>query len=190
MQTRRRSAALLGSAWFACQLAAFGFRHDLSELPAAYLAAQVGLPLVLALGSLYVATRPGRFGLGTSFIGVALLALLGPLAFWATSAITPPAHPMPSDAQPWLRALVCSKVMLAWMTAPLVAAVLALRGAFAASAVWRSALVAASVGLVSGATLNLHCPNVHPFHMAVGHGLPIILVTMFGAFVLTRWVRA
>lgn len=190
MQRRRRNALVLSGGWLLSHLAVFGLRQDLRQLSSTYLLAQVGLPFALASASLYVATRPGRLGLGLSWAVVATLAVLGPVSFWVAGVLTPVPYATTADNQPWLGALVCSDIMLAWMSAPLFAAAFALRGAFAAAAVWRSALVGASVGLLSGVTINLHCSNVHPFHLAVGHGVPVVLGCIIGAFVVTRWVRS
>jgi hypothetical protein len=190
IRRRRRNACLLSGGWLLTHLAVFGLRRDLHQLPSGYVLAQVWLPLALALASLYVATRPGRLGLGVNWAVIATLAVLGPLTFWITGLATPMPYAATADTQPWLGALVCSDIMLAWMSAPLFAAAFALRGAFAAAASWRSALVGAGVGLFSGVTINLHCPNVHPFHLAIGHGVPVVLGSLLGAFVVTRWVRS
>jgi hypothetical protein len=190
VQRRRRAALVLSLGWLASHLAVFGVRHDLRDLPPAYLASHLGAPLLLALASLYVATRPGRWGLGPPRLWVAALALGGPLSFWVLGAITPSPRPSLPDAEPWLGALVCSDLMLVWMSVPLFAAAVALRRAFAATALWRSALVGAAVGLLSGASINLHCAKVEPFHLVIGHGVPIALGSLLGAFVVRHWLRS
>jgi hypothetical protein len=191
-QVRRRRQGALGLSltWLVCHLAVFGVRQDLQQLPSPYLAAQVGLPLLLSLASLYVATRPGRFGLGLDWMAVAALAVFGPLAFWVVGVVMPPPHAAAKDLHPWLGALACSDIMLAWMFVPLFAAAIAWRGAFAAAAAWRSALIGAAVGLLSGATINLHCQNTHPFHLVIGHGVPVLLGALVGGLVVKRWMRA
>ena len=189
-ERRRRAALVLSLVWLLAHLAAVGVRHDLSALPLAYLASQVGAPLLLAAASLHVATRPARSGLGSRRFWVAALTLGGLLSLWGLALLAPPPYPPPHEPRPWLAALVCSELMLAWMSAPLFAAAVALRGAFAATPVWRSALVGASVGSLSGATLNLHCANVAPWHLVLAHGVPIALASSFGALVVGRWLRA
>ena len=186
---RRRAGLVLSLGWLACHLAVFGVRHDLHELPPAYLASHIGAPLALALTSLYVATRPGQWGLGPSRHWVAALVLGGPISFWVLGALTPAPRPSIPDAEPWLGALMCSDLMLVWMSVPLFAAAVALRRAFAATAVWRSALVGASIGLLSGATINLHCANVEPYHLVLGHGVPIALGSLLGALVVKHWLQ-
>jgi hypothetical protein len=72
----------------------------------------------------------------------------------------------------------------------LLAAALVLRRAFAAQARQRATLVGASAGLLAGTTMNLHCPNVDALHVALGHGLTVLVATLFGALVLARTARA
>jgi len=190
MRRRQRCALVLSLAWLTSHLAVFGVRHDLGQLPLAYLSSQVGAPLLLAFASIYVATRPGPLGLGSGLGWVSAFAIGGPLSFWLIGALVPPPHVAPPETRPWLGALLCSDVMLAWMSAPLFSAAVALRGAFAATTIWRSALVGAAVGLFSGGAINLHCESIDAFHLVVGHGAPVVAASLFGAFVMVRWVRA
>jgi hypothetical protein len=94
------------------------------------------------------------------------------------------------DAGSALGILVCFDITLAWTAVPLLCAALTLRAAFASGVRWRSALLGAALGLFAGATMNLHCPNVAPLHVLVGHGLPIIASTILGAVVLGYRTRA
>ena len=86
--------------------------------------------------------------------------------------------------------LVCFDLTVVWAAVPLLAAAVVLRGAFAAGARWRSALLGGAVGLFAGATMNLHCPNVAPAHVVIGHGLAVLLAALLGAFALTHRTRA
>jgi hypothetical protein len=187
---RRQAAVLLSLGWFASHLVVSGVRYDLWTLTAGYAVSQIGVPLVLALGCLYVALRPGQWGLGSSTANVVALALGGPLSF-GLIALTSRAPPAPgAEAHPWLGVLLCSDLMLAWMSTPLFAAAFALRRAFAAGAVWRSALVGSSVGLASAVTINLHCDISDAFHLVMGHAAPVAAASAFAAVVVTRWLRA
>ena len=190
VERRRRAALVLSLGWFFSHLLVFGARHDLRQLSRGYLLAHVAAPLLLAVASLWVATRPGRWGLGTRPRWTLVLAVGGPLSFGLISLAMPAPQGVGDQLHPWLAALLCSDLMLAWMSAPLFAAALALRGAFAAGAVWRSALIGSSVGLGSAVSLNLHCSNGHPFHLVVGHGVPIVAGSLLAAFVVSRWLRA
>jgi hypothetical protein len=50
--------------------------------------------------------------------------------------------------------------------------------------------VGGAVGLCAGATINLHCPNVAHAHVLVGHGVPVVVATLLGALVVSRWARS
>jgi len=191
-ETRRRRAAALGVslAWLATHLAVYGIRTDFHQLPLAYVAAQVGLPFAVGAASLLIAAAPGRLGLGLGIGIITSLALLGPLSFWLFAAALHPPHDAASGSGFWLGSLVCLDITLAWAAAPLLFAAAALRRAFPAGATWRSALVGSALGLLSGAAINLHCPNVNPAHLLAGHGIPVVVAALVGAFVVARWARA
>jgi hypothetical protein len=190
-QTRRRRwiALALSGAWLGTHLAVYGVRQDLMALPAAYVAVQVGLPFVFAVASLSVALSPGRLGLGMSLGAIATVGLLGPVSFWLSALGMPKPAGLPGNSG-LLSALVCFDITLLWAALPLVAAAFSLRRMFASGAAWRSALVGAAAGLFSGAVMNLHCPNVDPLHMVLGHGVPILIGGLVGAFLLSRWLKA
>lgn len=189
---RRRMAALgVSFAWLVCHLVAFGIRQDMSRLPAGYIAAQVGLPLLFGASCLIIALAPGKLGLGIGVGIVGSMAVLGPLSFWLLALGMPPPHA--PDAGPfgfWLGSLLCLDITLSWAAAPLLLLALSLRRAFAAHATGRSALVGAALGLLSGGAINLHCSNVDPWHMATGHGLPVLMAALLGAVLVVRWTRA
>jgi len=178
-------------AWLVCHLVAFGIREDMSQLPAGYIAAQVGLPILFGASCLVVALAPGKLGLGIGVGIVGAMAVLGPLSFWLLSLGMPVPHA--PDVNPfgfWLGSLLCLDITLAWAAAPLLLLALSLRRAFAAHATGRSALVGAALGLLSGGAINLHCSNVEPWHMAAGHAVPVLIAALLGAFLVVRWTRA
>jgi len=115
---------------------------------------------------------------------------LGPLSFWLFAATLPPPYEPPSGNGFWLGAFVCLDITLAWAAAPLLLATLGLRRAFASAAGWRGALVGGALGLLSGAAINLHCPNVDPAHLLAGHGIPVLAAALLGALVVARGARA
>jgi len=182
---KRRLAALTGSAiWLISHLAVYGIRSDFRQLTAPYVAAQIILPLLVAVISLFAALAHGRLGLGSRIGLICGLALLGPFAFCLLALATPAPDAADLQATSLLGIFVCFDITVAWTTVPLLAAALTLPGAFAAGAIFRSALVGAAVGLFSGATMNLHCPNGAPIHVLMGHGLPVVIATILGALVL------
>jgi negative regulator of sigma F NrsF-like protein len=190
-QRRRLAALAISLAWLCTHLLVYGVRSDFETLPAAYVAAQVVVPVVLATGCLFVALAPGKLGLG---VGIGLLgatALLGPLSFWVLALGAPVPHaPVVSPLGFWRGSLRCLDTTAVWAAAPLLLVGLSLRRAFATSAAWRSAVMGAGLGLLSGAAINLHCSNVDRWHMLVGHAVPVALAALVGAFLVARWTRA
>jgi hypothetical protein len=187
---KRRTAALVGSvAWVGTHLAVFGIRRDLAELPFLYVAAQVLLPFALAVLALVVALGRGKLGLGVRLSLVTSFAVLGPASFALIAVGSPVPGELPGQVATPIGILLCFDLTFAWAAVPLVLCALTLRGAFAAGTRWRSALVGAGAGLFAGATMNLHCPNLAPLHMLFGHGLPVILATLGGAFLLALRTR-
>lgn len=188
---KRRLAAFAGSAaWLLTHLAVYGVRSDFHELPALYIAAQILLPFLAAVASLFAALSNGKWGLGSKLGLVSGLALLGPLAFCLIALGAPVPRTPGADASSLLGLLVCFDITVAWTAVPLLCAALTLSGAFATLVRWRSALVGAALGLFAGATMNLHCPNVAPLHVLLGHGLPVLIATLLGALVLAYRTRA
>jgi hypothetical protein len=186
---RRRAAALIGGlSWLGVHLAVYGIRTDLGGLPLTYVAAQIALPVLLATGSLVVALGSGKLGLGLKIGLVSSLALLGPISFCLIALGAPvPRVPEPGTL---VDTVLCFDITVAWVAVPLLCAAITLRGAFAAGARWRSALVGAGIGLFAGATMNLHCPNVAPAHMLLGHGLAVVIAAALGALALALRARA
>jgi hypothetical protein len=190
---RRRRVAALGVslAWLCCHLALFGLREDVRQLPAGYLVAQVGLPVLLGASCLVVALAPGKLGLGLGVSLIAGMALLGPISFWLLALGVPVPHsPEAAPSEFWPGTLLCLDITLSWAAVPLLLVALSLRRTFAAHAPGRSALVGAGLGLLSGGTINLHCDNVDRWHMAMGHGAPVLVAAFLGALLVARWTRA
>jgi hypothetical protein len=188
VQGRRVAALVGGLSWLGAHLAVYGIRTDLAELPSLYSAVQIGLPVLLGTGSLVLALGAGRVGLGLKIGLVSTLAILGPASFCVLAFGAPsPRVPEPGTL---IDTLLCFDITVAWVAVPLLCAALTLRGAFAAGARWRSALVGAGIGLFAGATMNLHCPNVAPEHMLLGHGLAVVAAAVLGALALVLRARA
>lgn len=187
----RRIAALVGSlAWLALHLAVFGVRRDFGQLPLGYAVAQILVPFTVAVVALVVALGSGRLGLGVRMGLVSALAVLGPASFVLIAAGAPVPGEVPAGVATMIGILLCFDITVAWAAVPLLLAALTLHGAFAAAARWRSALVGAGAGLFAGATMNLHCPNVAPLHMLLGHGAPVVVATLAGALLLALRARA
>lgn len=190
VRLQRWTGLALSLAWLGTHLAVYGVRPDLAQLSTLYVAAQVAVPFGFAVGALFVALNPGRNGLGVRIAVVFLLAILGPASFVLIGLGAPAPRVLPSDPNFWLNAVLCLDVTLAWTSVPLLCAAAVLRHSFASAAQWKSALVGGGCGLFAGATMNLHCANADGVHMALGHGIPVVIAAAVGAFVMSRWARA
>lgn len=188
---RRAQALTLAGTWLGAHVLVHGVRNDLAELPGTYAITQIVLPVGLALASLFVALRRGRMGLGVSRAVLRALGIGGPTVF---TLVALSAQALPSSADSggnfWPEALVCLDFMFTLVAVPLLVSVWALWGAFPTQAKWRSALVGAGCALLSGATLNLHCASGCAMHLFIGHGIPVVLASVIGGLLVTRWTQA
>ncbi len=191
IQRRRRVAFGASLAWLAGHLGVYGIRQDFTELPIAYMLAQIVLPVVVGACSLVVALAPGKLGLGVGISLVSAMALVGPASFCVLASSLPAPHPaLNGQLGFWLSSLSCLGIAISCAALPLLMAALSLRRAFSTQAAWRSALVGAGLGAFSGATINLHCANVDAWHLVTGHGVPVVVAAGLGAFLVARWTRA
>ena len=191
--TRRRRVVAIGAslAWLCAHLMVYGIRQDFGALPPGYIAAQVVLPIAFGACCLLVALAPGKLGLGLGVGLIGTMAVLGPLSYALLALGLPLPHPpIAGKLTFWLGSLLCLDITLSWAAAPLLLVALATRRAFATQAVGRSALLGAALGLLSGGAINLHCPNVDPWHLVAGHGVPVAAAALLGAFLVVRWTRA
>lgn len=186
---RTRLAWLVAGGWVLGQLAVAGIRGDMSRVPLAYTVACAGGPIVAGAICFIAAVAPGRLGLGARIGVLTTLALLMPLAFVVSGyALSPPYVGAPSGTM--VNGVFCFNIALAWTLLPLIAAGLALRGAFAARAGVRSALVGLAGGLFVATTSMLRCPLSDPWHMALSHGGAVLASALIGALVLAKVTRA
>jgi hypothetical protein len=182
---RRGLAALGALGWLVAWPVLDGVRDDLGTLPLSYVVAELVVPLVSGLAALALALAPGALGLGLPALTVGLLAVMGPVAFWLVACGAPPPHAPAGDAASLHGMGACLGVGLACAAVPLGLAALAFDSAFAAAARARMMLVGAGLGLLAGAALNLHCPNVLPLHLAV-HAVPVAVAALVGGALAVR----
>lgn len=187
VQKRRRTAAVASGAWLAVQLAVFGVRRDLGELPAYYVGAMIAAPCAAGLFVVIASLHPGRFGLGLRAPLLVVLSLLGPAAFLIVALVTPITEPTPGAGI--LADSSCLNAIVAWALLPMLAAALVLRRTFASAASSRSALLGGGIGLIAGSLFALHCSNTERLHVALAHGGAVGLVALAGGLLLARSTR-
>ncbi len=187
---RTRWLGLLVSAvWLAGQLGIIGIRGDMPKVPLGYTLGFAVAPALAGALCFFVALSPGRLGLGLRVGVLALLALLGPVAFAVSAyAFSPPYPGAPLGEL--MHGVFCFNMALAFTIVPLIVAGFALRNAFATSAVYKSALIGAGAGLLVSTTSMLRCPLSGALHMGLSHGGAVIASALLGALVLSRVTRA
>lgn len=184
----RRTALFLATGWLVAQLGVAGIRGDLRQLPLSYTLVLGLAPAIAGLLCVVAAASPGRMGLGVRVGALAGLAVVLPLGFILSGYALSPPYPTALEGG-FKHGVFCFNVALGWTTMPLVAAGLALRGAFVTRAGWRSALVGAGAGLVVASTSFLRCPLSSDWHVALSHGGAVVASALLGAFVLARVTR-
>ena len=189
VQQRKRLAVVISVVWITVQFFAFGVRGDLSRLPLSYLFALSIAPMSAGLLAVLLAVRGGSFGLGTRAALVSALAVLGPISFMVSGFLMPAPYANGEIGDLSFGAY-CLNCTVAWALLPIVAAGLALRGAFAASSVWRSALLGAGCGLIAAGLFTLHCSVVGKWHIAIAHGSAVLISAVIGGVCLAWATRS
>jgi hypothetical protein len=186
----RAALAALSLLFLATAVTALGLRRDRHELSWLFSYGQPLLWVGFALLMLRFATsskwssQPWK---------VRFAAVIAPLALFA-STLWLESGPSSLDAahrgSALAGTLLCGASTLLFGAAPVVAAVLALRRAFATDAVWRGAVVGACCGLAGAAAMHLHCAVASRSHMLLAHALPAVVLAALGAWAASRWLRA
>jgi hypothetical protein len=155
-----------------------GLRTDLSALPVLPLALYVLICVTAFAAHLTFALvpAPGKIlpsAYESARASVTLMLITVPLGlFFAANVTWPPAH---SASALWPGALACVANGLAVAVIPALLGLAVLRRVVPGGA-WRTALpVGAGCGVLAGAVLQLHCPNGGVAHVALGHGLAMLL---------------
>jgi len=173
-QVRIRRAVAIAAclAWAGAMTLMWGFRNTVDGLVAGQalaLMALVVLILTLTLGK-------GRRGLGARVSLARLLAVCAPLLFMGLTLAW-----FPTGIGPFARLVGCFGLGLLTMVPMVALAIWSVRGSFAVGARWRGAALGAACGLGAAIVLTLHCDITFGSHVAIAHGLPIVLATLVGA---------
>lgn len=188
---RRRVGALGASIIWACAvLAFFGVREELAE-NASLVAGQAILWLALFCVALALAVRKGRRGLGSGVGWARALAFGAPLTFVLVALFWLPASAAAFGATGDTTSLAACFAVGMGVAVPLVAlASFGVRRSFPSAAGWRGALLGAASGLAAALVLTLHCASPLGGHIALAHGLPLVLASLTGAWLGSKLGRA
>jgi hypothetical protein len=188
----RRRVALVGSiAWSGTMLAFFGLRRELGA-HSNFVAGQTMLWMAMLSSALVIAVTAGRRGLGSPVAWLRTLAVAAPFLFLVVGLSW-----LPADAGtefgatgPASAIVRCLLLGLGVVVPTLALGVWSVRRAFPSAAAWRGAVLGVASGLAAAVVLTLHCSSPFGGHVALAHGLPVVLSTLAGAFFGSKLARS
>ena len=183
-EVRRRRALTMGAVvvWAFAVVAFLGIRQHLSMVTSV---CQIGIPTALGLGALAVALSGGRLGLGPSLVRTVVFAIVPVVAFVGLGL----AFGVPTDATPHHDAFQCGAVEVIASVVSLGIFAVALRRSNVTNERWRGALFGSAIGVAWAGLWGLHCADESTRHIVLGHGYPVVVCAVLGAFLLSRVAR-
>jgi len=181
MKSRRAVALAAMVAWSAVVLLRWGFRPQIAS---SFVVGPAILFAVLLVSAGLIAISPGRRGLGGPVSRAQMAALGAPIAFMLIGLFwLPPDSPGSfGDIGPGAAIGACLSIGLLVVVPILLVALWALQRTFPGGAGWRAAALGAAVGLVGSLVLTMHCGSPFGGHVALAHGLPIVIAAVGAAF--------
>jgi hypothetical protein len=191
MKVRRAVALAALVAWPVAVLLRWEIRPELAER-ASFVAGQAVLFVALLVAAGLVAISAGRRGLGGPVSRARIAAVGAPIAFMLVGlSWLPPGSPGSfGDVGPGAAILPCVSLGLLVVTPILLVALWALGRAFPSAAGWRGAALGVAVGLVGSLVLTIHCSSPFGGHVALAHGLPIVIAGLVGGLLGSKVARA
>jgi hypothetical protein len=183
LRNRRVLATLAGVAWLLLTPFLWGYRRD---IPIQQLAFHVALPALLGAAALALALSSGKAGLGPGVKPALALAVAAPLVFIAAALCTP-CYESASELA-W-SSFLCGDALLALGLLPLGLFAWAQRRTAVAGAGYRGAIAGGAIGLMAAGFQALHCIHSDGWHVALGHGWPVIVLGALGGLVVSRVTR-
>jgi len=183
LRSRRVVALLAGALWLLLTPLLWGYRSD---IPFEQLALHVALPAALGAAALVLAFSSGKAGLGPGVRPAIALGVAAPLVFIAAALCTP-CHESVSEVA-W-SSFLCGDALLALALLPLGLLAWAQRRTAVAGARYRGVIAGGAIGLVAAGFQALHCVHSDGWHVAFGHGWPIVALGALGGLVVSRVTR-
>jgi hypothetical protein len=157
-----------------------------------YVAVQFVIWATFLLLTAWLALSAGKRGVGRPVPWLRIAAVGVPLAFalLALFWLPPNGKPAFADLGPPAMLEGCFQIGLTVAVPMLLLSVFGLRRSFPAGASWRGAALGAACGLGGVVVLLLLCGSPFSGHIAVAHGLPLVVATLVGAIGGRRVARA
>jgi len=162
-----------------------GLHHGEGRPSWFYVASSLGWMAVAAL-SLWAAFGRGGSALGRSRTWLTAVVVGTPALLFAMMFAFAVVHPEVTLLHPERLGLKCLGLTLAGAVFPLLALAFVRRGSDPVHPVATGAALGAACGAAAGVMVELWCPVAAPRHVAVGHILPIAIVSLFGAMMGAR----
>jgi hypothetical protein len=162
-----------------------GLQHGLGRSPWFYIASSLGWIAVATL-SLWAALGRGGSALGRSRPWLTAVAVGTPALLFAMMFAFAVLHPEVTLLHPERIGYRCLGLTLAAAVFPLLSLAFIRRGSDPVHPVATGAALGAACGAAAGVMVELWCPVAAPRHVAVGHILPIVIVSVFGALMGAR----
>jgi len=148
-----------------------------------FVAAQFTIWALVLLFAAWVALSTGSRGIGRPVPWLRIAAVGAPIAFLVLALFwLPPNGKSFGDLGPPAMLEGCFQIGLTVAFPMLVLSVFAMRRAFPSGAGWRGAALGAACGLGGVVVLVLLCGSPYGGHIAVAHGMPLVLSTLIGAW--------
>ena len=148
-----------------------------------YVAAQLALWAGSLLFAAWIALSTGRRGVGRPVPWLRIAAIGAPFAFMVLALLWLPPNGKPfGDIGPPAMLEGCFQIGLTVAMPMLILAVGAVRRSFPSGAVWRGAALGAACGLGGVVVLVLLCGSPYGGHIALAHGMPLVIATLIGAW--------
>jgi hypothetical protein len=162
-----------------------GLHHGQGRPAWFYVASSLGWMAVAAL-SLWAAFGRGGSALGRSRPWLTAVVVGTPALLFAMMFAFAVLHPEVTHLHPERIGYRCLGLTLAGAVFPLLSLAFIRRGSDPVHPVATGAALGAACGAAAGVMVELWCPVAAPRHVAVGHILPIAIVSVFGALLGAR----
>ena len=162
-----------------------GLHHGQGRPSWFYVASSLGWMAVAAL-SLWAAFGRGGSALGRSRIWLTAVVVGTPALLFAMMFAFAVVHPEVTLLHPERLGLKCLGLTVAGAVFPLLSLAFVRRGSDPVHPVATGAALGAACGAAAGVMVELWCPVAAPRHVAVGHILPIAIVSLLGAMMGAR----
>lgn len=148
-----------------------------------FVAAQFTIWAACLLFAGWLALSAGRRGIGRPVPWLRVAATGAPLAFILLALFWPPPNGKSFGALgPPAMLEGCFQIGLTVAIPMLLVSVWAMRRSFPSGSAWRGAALGAACGLGGVVVLVLLCGSPYTGHIAVAHGMPLVIATLIGAW--------